>query len=125
MKQRASAVGAVLAVSGMALAVTAVWLLSSRPQFPVAWRDITAGMLRSEVVAAIGSEPHDMRELKGFDIYTYQADASRCWQLQLDYADPNESKVSSVTFRYVDKRLGLRNLNRVDPGAEFRERHSE
>jgi hypothetical protein len=122
MKRRAFVV---VAVFGVVLAVTVVWRFGSRPPFPAAWRGISAGMTRAEVVSAIGTEPQDMRQLKGFDIYTYEPSADEYWQLQLDYADPNESKVSSVIFRYVDQRLGLRNLSQTDPGAEFRERHSE
>lgn len=125
MKRRTFVVVAALAVLGVVLAVTVVWCFGSRPPFPAEWRGVSAGTTRAEVVSAVGSEPQDMRQLKGFDIYTYEPSAKEYWQLQLDYADPDDSKVSSVTFRYVDKRFGLRNLSQTDPGVEFRERHSE
>ena len=58
---------------------------------PSSWRSLHSGMSRSEVLATVTGEHRDLRELKGFDVFTAETTmfgAPSHWQLLVTY-DPS------------------------------------
>lgn len=78
-------------------------------------------MGRDEVIAMVGHEPKDMRELKGFDVYYWESADGEYWALQLDYASAGDERVNDVRFRFVDRGCGARYVGVTDPDEAFRQ----
>ena len=96
-----------------------------RPPIPERWSFIQAGMTREAVIKTLGSEPHDMRELKGFDQYVHRSNEHDWWRLTLYYQSSESSVVSTVYVSFTDDRSGIRNLNQKNPDRAFFDRHTQ
>ena len=108
---RAACLFAALAVAGVLAALLAI--VFRTPPIPSEWQAVRPGMKREEVLRIVPDVVHDMRELKGFDIYTrrYRLIFRPCWwQMEVFYNERNEAV--DVWFSFTDPNCGLFNKNK-------------
>lgn len=78
-----------------------------RPEMPSSWRRLHAGMSRSELLAIVTGQHTDMRELKGFDVFTINTTmlgAPSYWQL-VTY--DRSGRVMHANTRFIHRTCGL------------------
>jgi len=101
-------------VLAVAVALAAVMRVSLRPEMPSSWRSLRVGMSRSDVLAAGTGEHRDMRELKGFDVFTAETSmlgAPSYWQLLVTY--DQSGRVMHADSKFIHRSCGL--LSRAYP----------
>jgi hypothetical protein len=85
-----------------------------RPRMPSEWRRLRAGMSRDEILRTATGEHRDMRDLKGFDVFTQETTmfgASSYWQLLVTY-DQSE-RLLHAEAGFIHRSCGL--LSRAYP----------
>ncbi len=78
-----------------------------RPAMPKSWAGVQSGMARDEVLRIVEGKHRDMRELKGFDVFTYDTQMlgfSGYWQLWVSY-DENQKSMAPYS-RFVHRDFG-------------------
>ncbi|MCA9252945.1 MAG: hypothetical protein KDA54_17595 [Phycisphaerales bacterium] len=111
----------IVAVSGLAGFLLGLGI----PPMPAEWSRIKPGMDREAVLAAIVlGNLTDMRDVKGFDVVTWQPNERCYWQLKLNYASDDDETVTEVWVRYTDRRIGIFNLNEQMPNEHFIKKHT-
>ena len=76
-----------------------------RPAMPKSWAEVKPGMARDEVLRIVEGKHLDMRELKGFDVFTYETEmlgASSYWQLWITYDENQKSMAPYARFVHRD-----------------------
>jgi hypothetical protein len=101
-------------VLGVLAAVIALPLLGAagrivfRPAMPSEWHKLHAGMLREEVLTTAAGQHTDMRDLKGFDLFsreTMMLGGSSYWQLFITY--DQSGKLMNAGAHFVHRSCGL------------------
>jgi hypothetical protein len=105
MKRRTSII-AVVTFCGL---LAAGYFLFRRPPMPDEWRLITLGDSRLDVLSTVKEKVNDMRDLKGYDLFTRKNSNSDWWQLMVKY-DPNGIVVETLVS-YTNANIGFHNIN--------------
>jgi len=85
-----------------------------RPTMPSEWRRLHAGMSRDELLRTAAGAHTDMRDLKGFDVFTQETTmlgALSYWQLMVTY--DQSGRLIHADARFVHRSCGL--LSRAYP----------
>ena len=79
-----------------------------RPAMPSEWRKLRAGMPREQVLATATGEHTDMRDLKGFDLFsreTTMLGGASYWQLFVTY--DQSGRLMHADARFIHQSCGL------------------
>lgn len=86
------------------IALAAMVRIGFRPQMPDSWHKLHTGMQRTEVLAIASGEHTDMRELKGFDVFTHpttKLGSPSYWQLDINY--DQSGHLSHAEARFIHR----------------------
>ena len=97
----------------LVIGVAIGWLGKSavRPENPAHWNNLKLGMTPREAKETVPGLDLSLRDMKGFDQDGLDY-GDRYWNLLVSYDE--EGRVSEITKKYVDRRLGLFNTLLVE-----------
>ena len=98
----------------LAIGFATGWIVRSvkRPAYPGEWDGLRLGMSESEAQLTVPRLDVSLREMKGFDRDRIDY-GDRYWSLLVFYG--TDGRVSEITKRYVDRRIGIFNRVVVEP----------
>jgi len=94
------------------IVLAAKGLVALRPAMPNTWHGLRAGLVQEQVLAAVEGRHVDVRDLKGYDLFTQETtmlDASCYWQLLVTYDRTGGLMHAEALF--VLKSCGLLNVH--------------